>query len=241
MSRRIIAPAYETDIAIPPQFGCICGKCKKNGEPISCHHNAFEEPYYKDPPGVRRQASRHIISLFRGSEYNRFYVTNCKHLAIQPTGFERAKRPTLDVIDQFIGETSILTNIDRTVYLSNKNLYGKYMGWQESMGFSPREIKRKIYTDWLSRNDSIEMLDTISVIPEEVVTAALVYSAPLLAAERLETNPNQTLVAPASWPKRRFRELINTSLELREGTKKLGGLALLSLQTGVDEIELAAA
>lgn len=226
---KIYVPAYETDVAVPPPFACICGKCKANNEPFSCHHNAFEKTYYKDPPDVRSEAGREILRLFRGTPYNRFYVPDCAHYAIQPTGQERAKRPNLDVISQFMGETAVLSNLDRTIYLSDNWLAEKYEHWQRDVGFSGQEIKRKRAEDWRSREASIAMVGSISVIPEEVVTAALIYSAPKVATERLRYNPDQPVVAPASWPKRYLRQLIKKSVEAGALTSQL------------EEIELAAA
>lgn len=231
---RIIVPYYEdTEVAIPPSFACSCGNCEAGHEAYNCHHNAFEERHYKDPPGVRLEASRLLISLFRGTPFNRFYTPNCTHLAIQPTGLERAKRPKLYVIGQYMGETAILANIDRTVHLTDPWLSHKYDTWQRDIGFSSREIKRKKQADWQSREQSIEQLGSISAIPEEVVTAVLVYSAPKIAAERLAANPDQALLAPASWPKRRLRALVARSIGLRSESRE-------ALQTGVDEVELGA-
>lgn len=212
---KIHVPDYETNVAIPPEFKCSCGKCRAGQEGFTCHHNAFEKNHYEDPPAAWPEAGRLIIKLFRSTPYNRFYTPNCTHYAIQPTGMERARRPDIDVAAQFMAETAILANIDRTVHLSDKWLNEKYVEWQKRIGFSGQEIKRKNRLDWINREESIGMVGAITVIPEEVVTAALVYSAPAVAAQRLRENPRQPLVAPASWPKRLIRDLVMSSEAMR--------------------------
>lgn len=84
------------------------------------------------------------------------------------------------------------------------------------------------------------MVDSIAVMPEEVVTASLVYSAPEMAAQRLQSNPEQPLIAPANWPRKHLRLLVNRSADLRGVLESAEGAGTRFAEADIDEVGLAA-
>ncbi|MGH7157288.1 MAG: hypothetical protein ACREGG_04230 [Candidatus Saccharimonadales bacterium] len=213
---------YESGIAIPPQLECVCGgNCYHH---IDNHHNAFGEPYYKNPPGIRREASRELVRLFRSSFYNRFWVTRCAHKAIQPTGLERSKRPKLEAISGFIEETFILQRLDelRDSLSTSAKRIDKFSE-DNDRGELDQLLERH---HEFAEKQSIELtkVDTIRIIPEEVVTGALLYSVPQVALKRLIEKPEQGIVAPFSWPRYNvlsIARLGQEALSLRAGDEEV--------------------
>lgn len=206
-----LIPTYETGIAVPPEFRCVCGKNCTN---IDKHHNAFDKPYYKKTPGIRKESSQEILKLFRGSRYNTFWLPRCTHISIQVTGAERVRKPRLEIAARFIEEAQILLKLDATK--ESKFASGKNIEWLLGKGISHSEIDYKIAELQAKREVALREVASITVIPEEVVTSALLYSVPEIARQRLLANPGQSIVAPARWPINRVQELAKTGREIRQ-------------------------
>lgn len=222
--RKLKVPTYETGIAVPPKFECICGKdCK-----IDRHHNAFDEPYYKNPPGIRREKSLEMVRLFRSSVFNIFWVPQCAHIGAQPTGDERVRRPKLEIISGFLEEARTLGRLNESVHKLNM-VESRIEDWSfsdDKASLSNLEEKAEQFRQ--EQIHAISQISTIEIIPEEVVTAALLHSVPEIGLRRLEMNPDQGIVAPLSWPKEKLSSIASL------------GRNALALQTGVDTVQLAA-
>jgi hypothetical protein len=222
----IYVPSYENGIAVPPTLECVCGK---NCKTIDEHHNAFDGPYYRKPPGIRKEASKKLIELFRGSRYNRFWVARCGHIALQATGQERAKRPNLEIIEGFVEESAILLDLDKTSSKINATKpRGMSNDWLDKCGISYEERLERLALLQEKRDLALRQIGLIRVIPEEVVTGALLYSAPDIAKQRLAGNPEQRILSPISWPKNKISFIYKRAQSMN------------SLQTGVDRVQLAA-
>ena len=218
------ATTYESGIVVPPKFECVCGipGCR-----IDEHHNAFDGPYYKKAPGIRREASRFIIQEFRNSVYNRFWIPRCKHEELHAET-RSVRRPKLEIVQGFVEEAGVLRRLDEAAV--GLNWSARRIG-----NWSERRDRRRL-EELLERRSQLEQkhetalteVGSIQIIPEEVVTGALLFSAPDVARQRLLESPDQGIVATRSWPKHHILDIAFLGREA------------LPLQTEVDRVELAA-
>ncbi|MBI4033710.1 hypothetical protein HY379_01795 [Candidatus Saccharibacteria bacterium] len=227
--KRAAVPTNEFGVVLPPPISeCIGQECQfKNGYPnciLTRHHLHSSEPFY-ETAGRTAAEYRDLAALT-------VWIPECQHKIYHRKHEKDVPIPDLEVMKHCVDEARKL----RVLKHNTRSIAGidKVLAREET---PKTEIKGTLrYRDGLivAREKLIDDVLSIEVIPEELVTGALLTLAPNHARSRIIMGSDFVL------PGLIVREQIPKSLEVAYQALEERNNYLLSLQTEVVKVELAA-
>ena len=173
-------PTNESKIVLPPPIlACMGEDCTLRGEADECeltrHHLESTLPFF-EAAGKRAVKFRKLVHLT-------VWLPECRHKEEHDTHELEAPLPLEGVMAQAIQESRRLSRIDRS--------YRHLVGYDKTMAQAGRThrdiegVKRAREIQMIKHERLLNRDLNIEVIPEELVTGALLLSAPRVAEARL--------------------------------------------------------
>ena len=213
-----ITPTNEYEIALPVfALDCVCGQCSS----YTRHHLHSTDNLFR--------AAGPISTEFRELLTLSVWTPRCRHAEHHVEYSVNTFLPAVDVMEQCIYEEKIIRDIvmnGHTVIAMENRIDNDNVHPREKAG-----LKRRREELLAERPETIRKLEEVIVTPEELVTGALLLAAPNHARSRLIEGTGYALtgILPRDKVQKANEFAQDVMLELEP-----------TLQTGVDEVELAA-
>lgn len=185
---RIPVPSTELGVVIPPPMqDCRREDCRFTGDNETCrltrHHLHSSAPFY--------EAAGVLAANFRGINYLTVWIYACRHKEHHDNHVIDVPLPSTEVMRQCIAETRKLRRIDanyRDVKGIDKTVAQSGLSKAEITAL--RRAKEQLVS---ARKDLLKDVVSIETLPRELVTGALLVTAPSHARSRILMGSNYVL------------------------------------------------
>ncbi len=183
-------PVTSTELGIvipPPMLDCWREDCRFSGDNEPCrltrHHLHSSAPFY--------EAAGTLAADFRDLDYLTVWIYACRHKEHHDNHIIDVPVPSAEVMRQCIAETRKLRQIDSN-YRDAKGIdkTAAQPGRTKAEITGLRRVKEQLV---LARKDLLKDVVSIEILPQELVTGALLITAPSHARSRIMMGSNYVL------------------------------------------------
>jgi hypothetical protein len=221
-----ITPVNKYGVVIPPEYHqCIGEGCKFRGENHNCqptrHHLHSTEPDYISAGPVAQE--------YRELQVLTVWLPKCRHEIHHQQHSINIEIPSTEVMQYCIEKAKLVRDMVR----SQREINGisRLLDSEVDATYRRRKgLKRRRQELSEQKNRLIEEVNTIEIIPEELITGALLVVAPKVARGKISLRSRAVMTG--TMLKSEIPRALNESRKAKDYLDRL--------QTGVDAVQLAA-